>query len=79
MVWKLFRLEVGLAGVAVGIGPLDIGLGVLFYEPRLPEFTCRDEHESKRERKTEKKVIRVETIDEDEDEDEGEDEDEHED
>ena len=31
--WKLLRLEVGLAGASVGVGPLDVGLGVLAYEP----------------------------------------------
>jgi hypothetical protein len=36
VVWKLFRLELGLAGVDVGIGPVDAGLGVLLYDPALP-------------------------------------------
>jgi len=36
--WKLFRLEVGLLGLGVGIGPLDVGLGFGFYEPEVPEF-----------------------------------------
>ena len=31
--WKLLRLEAGLAGASVGVGPLDVGLGVLAYEP----------------------------------------------
>ncbi len=35
-IWKLFRLEVGVAGASVGIGPLDLGLGVLFYDPDVP-------------------------------------------
>jgi hypothetical protein len=37
-VWKLFRLEVGLAGLSIGLGPLQAGLGVLFYSPEVPEL-----------------------------------------
>jgi hypothetical protein len=37
-VWKLFRLEVGLAGASLGLGPLQLGLGVLFYSPEVPEL-----------------------------------------
>jgi len=37
--WKLFRLEVGLLGVGVGVGPVDAALGIGFYEPEVPEFT----------------------------------------
>lgn len=36
--WKLLRFELGLIGVAAGIGPLDAGIGVLFYEPRPPVY-----------------------------------------
>lgn len=36
VLWKIARLEVGLAGLAVGLGPVDLALGVLFYDPRLP-------------------------------------------
>lgn len=32
-VWKLLRVELGLAGASLGVGPLDLGLGVLAYEP----------------------------------------------
>ncbi len=35
-VWKLLRLEAGLAGVCVGIGPFDLGIGTLFFEPVVP-------------------------------------------
>ena len=38
VLWKLFRLEVGLAGAAIGIGPFDLALGTLFYDPRLPRY-----------------------------------------
>jgi len=42
--WKLLRFELGLIGVAAGIGPLDAGIGVLFYEPRPPAYVeCCDE------------------------------------
>ena len=41
--WKLLRLELGLIGVAAGLGPLDAGIGVLFYEPRPPAYVeCDD-------------------------------------
>jgi hypothetical protein len=36
--WKLLRFELGFLGVAAGIGPLDAGIGVLFYEPRPPVY-----------------------------------------
>jgi len=42
VIWKLLRVEVGLAGAAIGIGPFDLALGVLAYEPRLPDYV---EHE----------------------------------
>lgn len=35
-VWKLLRLEAGLAGVCVGIGPFDVGIGTLFFSPVVP-------------------------------------------
>jgi len=38
VVWKLFRLEVGALGLGVGIGPFDLALGTLFYEPEVPEM-----------------------------------------
>jgi len=43
-VWKLFRVELGLAGAAVGVGPVDMGFGVGFYEPRVP--TSRQQTET---------------------------------
>lgn len=51
VIWKLFRLEIGVAGVAVGVGPIDAGLGVLFYDPCLPRFLHgdRDHDEEKYE------------------------------
>lgn len=45
-VWKLFRLEVGLLGAGVGIGPVDAALGVAFYEPRVPRMGSHDTEES---------------------------------
>ena len=38
VLWKLFRLEVGALGLGVGIGPFDLALGTLFYEPEVPEM-----------------------------------------
>ena len=35
-IWKLLRLELGLAGASVGVGPVHLGLGILAYEPRVP-------------------------------------------
>jgi hypothetical protein len=42
-VWKLLRVEVGLLGLAVGIGPLDAGVGILFYDPEPPAYCDDDE------------------------------------
>jgi len=42
-VWKLLRLEVGFVGLALGLGPLDVGLGTLFYEPALPRYPYDDD------------------------------------
>lgn len=38
VLWKLFRIEVGALGVGVGIGPFDLALGTLFYEPEVPDM-----------------------------------------
>ena len=38
-VWKLLRAEIGLLGASLGIGPLDAGIGILFYEPAPPPYT----------------------------------------
>lgn len=40
-IWKLFRLEVGALGVGLGIGPIDLALGTLFYEPEVPPMGQR--------------------------------------
>ena len=42
-IWRLLRLEVGLAGVAIGIGPFDVGIGTLFYEPKSPQYPYDEE------------------------------------
>ncbi len=39
VLWKLFRLEVGALGFGVGIGPFDLALGTLFFDPRVPGMT----------------------------------------
>jgi hypothetical protein len=36
VIWKLFRLEVGLAGASISLGPLHLGLGALLYDPEVP-------------------------------------------
>ena len=38
IVWKLFRFELGLAGVSIGVGPFSLGLGIFFYEAKTPEM-----------------------------------------
>lgn len=45
VIWRLARLEVGLAGLAIGLGPVDLALGTLFYDPRMPSFV---RHETKK-------------------------------
>lgn len=37
-VWKLLRVEVGLLGVGLGVGPFDAALGFGFYDPDVPAF-----------------------------------------
>ena len=37
-IWKLLRVEVGFLGAALGVGPLDAGVGVFFYDPRPPAY-----------------------------------------
>ena len=36
--WRILRLEVGLAGLAIGLGPVDLAVGTLFYHPVIPPF-----------------------------------------
>jgi hypothetical protein len=36
--WRLLRLEVGALGLGIGIGPIDLALGTLFYEPDVPRM-----------------------------------------
>ena len=42
VIWKLFRLEVGALGLGVGVGPFDLALGTLFYEPKVPRMQGKD-------------------------------------
>lgn len=35
-IWKLFRVEVGVAGLSLSVGPLSVGIGTLFYDPAIP-------------------------------------------
>ena len=42
-VWKLVRVEIGLIGLSLGIGPLDAGIGTLFYDPRPPAYVGDEE------------------------------------
>jgi hypothetical protein len=37
-IWKLFRLEVGALGLGVGLGPVDLALGTLFYDADVPRM-----------------------------------------
>jgi hypothetical protein len=43
VVWKLLRLEVGALGLGIGLGPIDLALGTLFYEPEVPVTTGQRE------------------------------------
>ena len=43
VLWKLFRVEVGLAGAAIGLGPFDVALGALAYKPRMPELQSSED------------------------------------
>ncbi len=36
VLWKLARLELGLAGFGVGVGPVDVALGAIWYDPHMP-------------------------------------------
>ena len=38
VVWKLFRVALGLAGCSIGVGPFSLGLGIFFYEAKTPEM-----------------------------------------
>ena len=42
--WKLFRLELGALGLGIGIGPFDLALGTLFYEPEVPAMVGEAKH-----------------------------------
>ena len=42
-IWKLLRFELGFAGAAIGVGPFDIGLGILGYDPRLPDYVGKEQ------------------------------------
>jgi len=37
-VWKLLRVELGLVGFTLGVGPLDLGVGTLFFDPEAPRY-----------------------------------------
>ena len=36
--WKLVRVEIGLIGLSLGLGPLDAGVGLFFYDPVPPRY-----------------------------------------
>jgi hypothetical protein len=42
VLWKLLRLEVGALGLGIGVGPFDVALGTLFYEPEVPDMGQRE-------------------------------------
>lgn len=48
-VWKLLRVEVGLVGLCVGLGPIDLGLGTLFFDPTVPPLMGEEDEESETE------------------------------
>jgi hypothetical protein len=48
--WKLLRVEVGFVGLALGVGPLDAGVGIFVYHPKPPVYVeCKDECEEEAE------------------------------
>ena len=47
--WKLFHFELGLAGLSIGLGPVHLGVGVLFYEPEVPVMMSSEPSRSWRE------------------------------
>lgn len=47
VVWKLLRVEVGAAGFSIGVLPIHLGIGTLFYEPRVPIIGARRPAEPK--------------------------------
>jgi hypothetical protein len=53
VLWKLFRAEVGLLGASLGVGPFDVALGTLFYDPELPEFVRDEDEEGAQEERAE--------------------------
>lgn len=36
VLWRIARLELGLAGFGVGVGPFDVAIGALAYDPHMP-------------------------------------------
>ncbi|NOT30157.1 MAG: hypothetical protein HOP15_06900 [Planctomycetes bacterium] len=46
VLWKLFRLEVGALGFGVGLGPFDLALGTLFFEPEVPPMGGKEREAS---------------------------------
>ena len=44
-IWRLLRLEIGIAGASVGVGPIDLGLGALFYDPYVPDMLHDDDED----------------------------------
>jgi hypothetical protein len=45
VVWRALRVEIGLAGVALGLGPIDLALGTVFYDPVVPRFVAPEPDE----------------------------------
>jgi len=48
--WKLARIEAGVAGFGLGLGPIDVGLGTLFFDPDVPRMMRRGKGSKKKEK-----------------------------
>lgn len=48
VIWKLLRIELGIAGASLTLGPLHLGLGVLAYEPEVPRMSGAHSEDRKR-------------------------------
>ena len=46
-IWKLFRIELGILGASLSLGPVHAGLGVLAYDAPVPHMNQGEERRRK--------------------------------